>query len=265
MTKKNEPVIAWVRFGYALPVLTVFFLREPMPVIQPGFWPVFFVLAPLELLAYHLYIRAIRLSPLSVTLPFLAFTPVFLLATAFLFLGELPTGKAVTGVLLVSFGCYLLHFDKAKTSILEPVKAVLRERGSRLMLAVAFIYSLTASLGKLCVIRSTPIFFGTVYFLFLTMCLFPISLLRVKGTVKPFFSNPLQYLAIGLAFGLSILCHFNAVLLVEVPLMISVKRTSLLFGVVYGHWLFGEKEFSKRLIGATVMFAGLVVIVLSNS
>jgi len=175
----------------------------------------------------------------------------------------LPNITALTGVLLVSTGSYLLNIDLAKKGILEPVKAMFRERGSRLMLIVAFIYSLTASLGKLCVLRSSPVFFGTVYFGFLTICLFPISLIRMKGEIKPFFKNPVLYCLIGFAFGLSILCHFQAVQLVDVSLMISVKRTSLLFGVLYGHWLFGERQFSKRIVGATVMFAGLVMIVVS--
>jgi len=42
--------------------------------------------------------------------------------------------------------------------------------------------------------------------------------------------------------------------------MIAVKRTSLLFGVLYGAWLFREDKITERLTGAFIMLIGVFLI-----
>jgi drug/metabolite transporter (DMT)-like permease len=44
--------------------------------------------------------------------------------------------------------------------------------------------------------------------------------------------------------------------------MISVKRTSLIFSVIYGRLLFGEERMKERLAGATLMAGGVALIAL---
>ncbi|MBI2647506.1 hypothetical protein HYW99_03445 [Candidatus Woesearchaeota archaeon] len=44
--------------------------------------------------------------------------------------------------------------------------------------------------------------------------------------------------------------------------MISVKRMSIIFSVLYGHFLFREEKIRERLIGTIFMFAGVVLITL---
>ena len=65
-------------------------------------------IVPLEILAMLLYIRAIRDYPLSQTLPYLAFTPVFVTVTGYLLLGETLSGRGLLGILLVVAGAWLL-------------------------------------------------------------------------------------------------------------------------------------------------------------
>jgi len=43
--------------------------------------------------------------------------------------------------------------------------------------------------------------------------------------------------------------------------MIAVKRMSLLFGVLYGHFLFREEGLRERLAGGTLMITGVALIV----
>ena len=44
-----------------------------------------------------------------------------------------------------------------------------------------------------------------------------------------------------------VITHFLALARVEVAYMIAVKRTSLVFGVLYGALLFGERRLAKSL------------------
>ena len=57
--------------------------------------------------------------------------------------------------------------------------------------------------------------------------------------------------------------HFLALQRVEVAYMIAVKRTSLLFGIIYGVLLFRETGLSTRLPAGLLMIAGVFVILLA--
>jgi hypothetical protein len=78
-----------------------------------------------------LYFRALQISPLSLCVPFLSFTPVFLIPTGFLIVGELPSPLKALGVVLIVVGSLVMHRRLFAAGLLAPVKAVLREKGSR--------------------------------------------------------------------------------------------------------------------------------------
>jgi uncharacterized membrane protein len=48
----------------------------------------------------------------------------------------------------------------------------------------------------------------------------------------------------------------TAIAQVEAAYMIAIKRTSLLFGVLYRAWWFREQNILERLAGAVIMMAG---------
>ncbi len=54
--------------------------------------------------------------------------------------------------------------------------------------------------------------------------------------------------------------HLKAISLVEVSYMVSVKRLSLLFGVIFGAMFFMETNIKERFLGATIMVSGIVLI-----
>ena len=58
-----------------------------------------------------------------------------------------------------------------------------------------------------------------------------------------------------------VVTHFYAIEQVEVAYMIAVKRTSLLFGMLYGAWLFNEKGLTKNLAAGLLMVLGVFLIV----
>lgn len=70
------------------------------------------VSAGLKVIAGFLYQRALHLSPLSVTVPYLAFTPVLLVVTSFIMMHEEPSYQGLLGVLVVTIGGYLLALDR---------------------------------------------------------------------------------------------------------------------------------------------------------
>ncbi|MEL6181737.1 MAG: EamA family transporter, partial [Myxococcota bacterium] len=96
------------------------------------------------LVANLLFLRAVQLSPLSLTIPYLSFTPIFSAIGAFIIDGEAPTPWGWLGIAIVSGGAFLLNPGDRDQGLMAPLKAIWTERGSLYMLGVAFCWSVTA-------------------------------------------------------------------------------------------------------------------------
>jgi len=256
-----------VRFGLTGLLLLPLLLWQGWPEnLPPAFWGWLLVLVPLEIAAIGLYMSAIRDYPLSLTLPYLAFTPVFVVLIAYLVLGERVSAQGFAGILLVVLGAWVLnsrHADpRAWRSWGAPLAAVLREPGSRRMLAVAVLYSVTATLGKAAMQYVGPARFGAFYFVILAAVTFGLSAATAPSTLVRIWRRPLPVLVVGLSTGIMALTHFLAIQQVEVAYMIAVKRTSLLFGILYGAILFRERGLPRNLLAGGAMVAGVCLILL---
>jgi drug/metabolite transporter (DMT)-like permease len=229
-----------------------------------AFWLWVFALLPLEMGAMLLYMRSIRDYPLSLTLPYLAFTPVFVILTGFLFLGERASLMGSLGILLVVAGAWLLNQEHSDPrhwqSWALPLKAILVNPGSRMMLGVAFLYSLTAVMGKGAMQYMPPEQFGAFYFLLLGLASAVVFGLSAPRVLKGVWRRPWAVLAVSLFNAVMVYTHFLALQRVEVAYMIAVKRTSLLFGILYGAIVFGERGLGPHLIAGTLMVCGVFLI-----
>ena len=252
--------VAWIRYGYTLPFLLCFMVFTEIPPLDSTFFLVNAAIIPLEVLAVILYTKAIKYSPLSLTLPFLSLTPVFLIGTSFVMLGERPDKSGTAGILLVVLGAYLLNVHTTKEGVLGPVHATLEEEGSVLMIIVAFIYSITANLSKIAIQHSSPIFFAAFHPSSLALALFPILVITSGGNLARVFSSPVLFVSIGISQLLMYATQNLAILTIEISYMLSVKRTSLIFGVLYGWLLFRETNLRERMLGCIVILIGVGLI-----
>ena len=257
-----------VRFGVAGILLLPLLLWQPWPAITPAFLGWVALLMPLEIIAMWVYMQAIRESPLSLTLPYLAFTPVINILTGYLFLDERVTGAGTGGILLVVCGAWLLNLDAARDSgrlnVFAPFRAIVRERGSRLMLVTAAIYSLTSVLGKVAMQHVTPAFFGPFYFVLLAIAAALVFASRDLSSWRALGRHPWAHLGIGGCMAIMVITHFHAIADIEVAYMIAVKRTSLLFGMLYGAWLFHEHGLGRNLAAGTLMVTGVALIAVAG-
>jgi len=240
-------------------ILSLFVLPSAVP--DQTFWLAIATALPLELTAFFLYMRALKLSPLSLSLPFLAFTPVFMILTGRFILDETITAGGALGIGLIVAGAYVLNLSKMKMGLLGPLRAVIHEPGSWIMLSISLLYAFTAPIGKIAVLHSNPWFFTAVYNLVLTVII--VSFWPATGRRTGFldiFSRPGPMLMLGLVASMENFCHMMAIAQVEAAYMIAIKRMSLLLGVLYGAWWFGEENIRERLAGAAIMVAGVFFI-----
>ena len=256
--------MAVVRLGLSGLLLTPWVLTFDLPALPPPFWGWLALIMPLEIVAMLMYMKAIRDHPLALTVPYLAFTPVLVVVTGWLVLDETVSGPGLLGILLVVAGSWLLNFEQAQRlglrTLTAPLKAIVANPGSRLMLATAAIYSVTSVGGKAAMKWMPPEQFGAFYFVVLGA----LTLLFVGISHPPSLRIgrhgiwPLLIVAGFMA--LMVVTHFMALAQVEAAYMIAVKRSSLLFGVLYGAMLFGERHLARHLLAGSLMVAGVTAI-----
>jgi drug/metabolite transporter (DMT)-like permease len=238
-----------------------------LPGLPAEFWMLLALLLPAEIVAMLIYQRAIRDHPLSLTLPYLAFTPVLVTVTGWLVLGETVTPAGMVGILLVAAGAWLLQARAENGGTIwqqawRPLAAMWSDSGSRQMLVVAAIYALTSVGSKRALVHLPPDQFAAVYFGLLGLLALLLFGVSRPSRLRIFREQPVAALAVGVLMAIMVVAHFAAIAKIEVAYMISVKRTSLLFGIAYGALLFGEEGLRRNLLAGSLMVGGVALIAL---
>jgi drug/metabolite transporter (DMT)-like permease len=128
------------------------------------------------------------------------------------------------------------------------------------MILVAFIYSITSNLGKICIKHSSPIFFAIFYMILLTIFFLPFIRIKSHIKLKDIFNKFYIFIAIGFFSALVFIFHNLALDQTSVAYMISLKRTNIIFSVIIGALFFKERDFKNRLLGSIVMLFGVTLI-----
>jgi drug/metabolite transporter (DMT)-like permease len=259
--------MALARLLGAIPFLVLAALWLTLPPLTSAFWLIVAAMLPLETAAMLLYMRAIRVCQVSLCIPFLAFTPVFLILTGWLILGESLSRGGIMGTAMIAAGSYILGLGLergARPGLLAPLKALAREKGAIMMLGVAGIYSVNAALYKAAILHSGPSFFGVAYPLLFTGFMgagYPWFRVRLRPTLEAHWG---WWLAMGFCFALTCLCLANGMELAPAAYLVAVKRLSLLLTVLLGGLWLQERPFLPRVLGAILMCAGVAVIALTH-
>ncbi|MGM0453489.1 MAG: EamA family transporter [Thermodesulfobacteriota bacterium] len=258
----HEMFLVPLIYGLPLTLFTLLFI--PVPALDAVFYVSFAASLPLNAVPFILYMKAIRESPLSLSLPYLAFTPVFMIGTGYVFLNELPNKWGIAGIAAVCIGSYVLNLDLKHWSWLGPFRAVFEETGSWIMLIVAFLFSFSSVIGKLAIVHSSVMFFQMSFFAALGLVL--VAGYRLFGNLRltTFVRHPVKGAVAGALLYCHILCHGFSIAMTKAAYMISVKRLSIVFGVIYGGLFFAEENIFVRLTGAMLMFVGAAVILLQG-
>jgi drug/metabolite transporter (DMT)-like permease len=207
--------------------------------------------------------KALKSSDLSISVPMLAFTPLFLLITSPFIVGEFPDIFGLIGVLLIVVGSYVLNIKEFAGGWLSPFRVLLKERGPQLMLIVAFLWSITSNFDKVGVQNSSPFFWALIINLFIAVALFPILILR-SSEPGNFKKNLDKLIPVGLFSAITIIFQMTAINLTLVAYVIAIKRTSIIFSVLWGHYIFKEEGVRERLIGVMIMILGAFFITISS-
>ncbi|MFA4891647.1 MAG: EamA family transporter [Candidatus Gracilibacteria bacterium] len=237
-------------------VLFIYSMANGIPSIGEFFYIALFSAAISNAAVSALTYYALSTCELSLSIPMLSFTPVFLILTSYLILGEKTSLLGALGILFIVFGCIVIETGKE----CGKRKNWNWRKGEFLMLIVAFLYSICGNLDKMLIKNSDPTF-GTA-FEFLIMCaiLWSFSVFKEKKPTKIFKENFWAFVVLGLVCSVSTIFINTALQIQIVPYVIAIKRLSILFAVLYGAIILKEHHPARRILGAGIMVAGAIII-----
>ncbi|MCY7382101.1 MAG: DMT family transporter [Microcoleus sp. CAN_BIN18] len=260
LKKSDEYVVAWSLSFFSVIFLIPWVIYTGIPTLNTQFWISLLIGGSINAVATLLYIKAIKLSDLSLTVPLVALTPLFMLLTSPLIVGEYPKFFDYIGIFLIVIGSYLLNIKEKSQGYLAPFKALLSEPGPKFMLIVAFLWSITSNFDKIGVKNSSPIFWLFSLFGTMTVLLLPILLHKTPNPGTKILKQLPMLATMGFFNAIGVLCQMQALTLTLVVQVIAIKRTSVLMGVLFGHFIFKEKDIQQRLLGAGIMVLGVFFI-----
>jgi drug/metabolite transporter (DMT)-like permease len=260
MGKQFSPaILTWATFALAVPFIALLLVSRGIPHID---WPNFLwsttVSFLVNVVAWNLFFRALSLSPLFLTMPFTSLTPLFIVPVAFVILGELPGLQGFTGIILIIAGAYGLHFESGH--LLRPFLSLFQEKGTRYMLIVAIIWSLSATVEKVAISSSSPEFYGLAIHLFLAAAYSPY--VYKSGDLRNVRIHMPKLLVLGLISTAVVICQFTALKYLYVSYVIALKRAGVIVSVLLGYILFGETRIAKHLTFTVLMIIGAALLIM---
>ena len=252
----------WIAGGALLTLLCVAanpeLLRRPLSdFLAPGFWPTLFAGGLLNLVAYYFYVRAFRLSDASLVAPVILLTPVLLLVTSPLMLGEQVSPLGGVGVLFSVAGAAFLGRREKGAPLAASLGALASDPGARSMFVTAALWSVTANIDKLGVRASSPLIWIAALSDFIALCGVGYWLALPR---RSFDLRETRWAATsGVANALGNALQMYALTLLLVPYVIAIKRLSGLFTVIAGGLILKE-DINGRLLGASIMLLGAMLI-----
>jgi drug/metabolite transporter (DMT)-like permease len=163
---------------------------------------------------------------------------------------------------LIVVGSLVMHRRLFAIGWLAPVKAVIREKGSRYMLLVSFIFSITNPLDKKLVLMSDIYVESVAYGLGLCVSFWLMGRLRKSDFAAAARGNWKWISLAGLSDAVSLLFQLASYTYLAVAITVSIKRAGIILAVIAGWLFFREKGITDKVIAASVMFCGVLILYL---
>lgn len=227
-----------------------------IPYLLPGI-----TLIIIGLFSALLFLKAIKQSDLSLTIPLLSLSPMFSSLFSFFFLNEQLSNIQYLGIFLIILGTLILYSKKLTIyEIFKSFKIILKNSSAKLMVLVSIIWSLTPVLDKICLKNSSVNIHGFIQSLgmiTLLIFLFKKDTVQTENTKKNW---RIILLTVFIGSTATIL-QFYAILTNYVPIMESIKRSiGQLSSVFLGKIFFNEEVNKPKVVGVIVLSIGVYFI-----
>ncbi len=237
--------------------------------IKPFFFA-FGISLILNMIAYYLLLSAVAKYPISIVMPFVGLTPLFLTLTSYLILGETITRIKFIGILLIVIGAFILQLpgrEKGNRGLKRLIN--FKEKGVWYMVLVAFIWSITASVEKIAVKSSSPEFYGAAIHLSLGLGFLLLGFLLQRNKNGAFSKHSLSsakmkwvLLLLGIISAALAWCQLTAIRIAFVTYVITFKRAGVLISTIIAFLFFQERDYLKAITGTVFILIGSGILTL---
>jgi drug/metabolite transporter (DMT)-like permease len=237
--------------------LTLIFLPTHIP---NQFIIVLLVVTLLDFFAFLFYTKSIHLEDLSLTLPMLSFTPLFVFIISFIFFGQTVSLISFLGIILILIGGYILQRGNNNQHYLQPLQQIVSNKGIRYMLYTSILWGITNSLHKRGIQLSNPFFYSNIRYLALSFIyIVVLSITRKKDFVLLFQFKTIQKLSLAGVFeSISTVCQFlSQYVFASSVLTLSLKRSSILFSALLGSYFYNE-PITNRILPICIILIGII-------
>jgi uncharacterized membrane protein len=138
----------------------------------------------------------------------------------------------------------------------------MKNKATRYMLIVAFIWSISANFDKKGIEASSILQYILFINLFVTIGTTIFTISKRKFSLDSIWLERKNLFFVGVLTSMGYLAHMTALSMILVAYVIALKRTAGMITVVLGYLFLNEKNIKERLLGSTIMFIGVLFIVL---
>jgi drug/metabolite transporter (DMT)-like permease len=212
----------------------------------------------LNFLANYFYIKAIEISDISSSVPFLAFTSLFTALSSYLVLGEVLSPVQIMGIFLVVISSFFINY-KLQTSLMDLFSS---NKGGFLMILVSLLWAISAPFDKLAVTHSNVISHSFLQSVFISLLNLIMVLKFVpKQIISDFFKAPKALISGSLIASTALGLQFYAYTLMQVSIFESLKRgIAIVTAFIISSIFFKEKISAIKIFATLFIICGAVLI-----
>lgn len=261
---RHKTVFIWWMFVIASILFTASLPLFPEEFHLPGSHTLLMIaIGSVSFVLYHLLNgRAYHTGDLSVVYPLSQTSMVWVPIWGMAILGERLSLRGITGILLVILGTFSVQMQRLSLMELARPFRDLKSTSVRAALLAGFIYSIGSIAEKTGVRHYPPLYF--TYFLTLTMLLLmTLNLSRTKyrtAIAEEWRVNWRPILCSGPVVMASFLTFRYGLNLARVGYAVPVRQVSIMVGVLIGILFLQESYGRTRLLSATIIVAGAILI-----
>ena len=224
----------------------------------PGFFSII-----TGILGALIFLKSLKESDISLAIPLLSFTPLFSSIFSWFFLGEELNQVQYSGIFAIIFGILVLYSDDLQLrAILKSFIKIKNNISAKLMILVAFLWSLVPIFDKMCLEHSSINIHGFVQ----SICIFLILLFFSMNDLKKLKSlnkNNYKLIFTTVCIGaLAVIMQFVSISITFVPIMESIKRATGQFGaLIFGKIFFNEGITKQKISAITIISTGVYLLI----
>jgi len=184
--------------------------------------------------------------------------PALVVLWSFLFLQEVPSTLGFIGIATIVFGLVII----GATSLFQPHEGKPKFKGIAIALSIALVISIYTLIDGFAVKHGPVLPYGLSMFFLVPVMTTPV-IVRHYGQdhfLKAWQNQPARLILVGILGVIAYLFALFAYSIAPVNYSEAIREVSVVIGAFAGWQFLGEKLGKVRVLGAVVIFAGIVLI-----